>query len=98
MRLSRQFGCRAGSSDPAQAGPKPRRGPKAPRNIEPANQKSGLPSMSFGISRPKYFNTVGAMSRIEGAGDVIRRLDSSTPDVVAKSYPPWSPLHFFMLG
>ncbi len=46
----------------------------------------------------KYFRTVGAISMIDGSGRSSRLFVISTPAVMEKSYPPWSPLHFFMFG
>ena len=36
---------------------------------------------------PKYLSTVGAMSMMDGSFRFIRLLETSTPAVVAKSYP-----------
>ena len=47
--------------------------------------QSGLPSIYPGTGNPKYCNTVGAMSMIDGSLVLIGRLVISTPAVVAKS-------------
>ena len=52
---------------------------------EAPHQKSALPSTAPGMGTPKNFRTVGAISMIDGASEVIGLFEMTTPAVVAKS-------------